>query len=61
MPLYEYECKECGQRFDELRKSEDRTKPAPCPRCGGEGRVRVSGFASHSGTSAGDACIPGST
>lgn len=63
MPFYEYECEKCGQVFDELRKAEERTDPAVCPRCGGEGRVRVSGFSHSSGASRtpGGACTPGST
>ena len=34
MPLYEYECKKCGHRFEKLRKFSD--KPIKkCPECGG--------------------------
>ena len=33
MPIYEYRCKKCGERFEELLMSS--TKPAPpCPKCG---------------------------
>jgi len=34
MPLYEYQCKKCGHRFEEIRKFSDKhlTK---CPECGG--------------------------
>lgn len=32
MPIYEFECEECGSRFDELVAVEA-TAP-PCPRCG---------------------------
>jgi putative FmdB family regulatory protein len=34
MPLYDYECKECGYRFEQRQKMSD----APievCPKCGG--------------------------
>lgn len=35
MPLYEYECKKCGHRFEKIRKFSD--KPlAKCPECGGQ-------------------------
>jgi putative FmdB family regulatory protein len=31
MPIYEYKCPVCATLFDELRKVEDRDKPAKCP------------------------------
>jgi len=34
MPLYEYECRACGSRFEELESFEDRGKPHRCPSCG---------------------------
>lgn len=37
MPIYEFECEECGRRFDELI-AVDADAP-PCPVCG-SGRVR---------------------
>jgi putative FmdB family regulatory protein len=37
MPIYEFECEECGSRFDELVAA-DAPGP-PCPSCGSE-RVR---------------------
>ena len=34
MPLYEYQCKKCGHRFEKLQKFSD--KPVKkCPECGG--------------------------
>ena len=34
MPLYEYQCKKCGHRFEKIRKFSD--KPIKkCPECGG--------------------------
>lgn len=32
MPLYEFECEECGERFEELTASEAPT--VACPACG---------------------------
>jgi putative FmdB family regulatory protein len=62
MPLYEYECDDCHQAFDELRKVDEREKPIQCPRCGGEGRVVISGFAQGGGSSRSrGSCNPGST
>ena len=36
MPTYEYECKKCTHRFEELLSMKDRVKPEkkPCPECG---------------------------
>ena len=35
MPLYEYQCKKCGHRFEKIQKFSDKliTK---CPECGGK-------------------------
>lgn len=32
MPIYEFECKQCGHRFDHLQKLSD-TDPVICPAC----------------------------
>ncbi len=34
MPLYEYECKECGRRTEKIRKFSD-PPLTECPHCGG--------------------------
>jgi putative FmdB family regulatory protein len=35
VPLYEYECKKCGHRFERIQKFSD--KPVTrCPECGGK-------------------------
>jgi putative FmdB family regulatory protein len=34
MPLYEYECKKCGHRFEKIQKFSDRMVKK-CPKCGG--------------------------
>jgi putative FmdB family regulatory protein len=33
MPLYEYECDACGQRFEQIQKYSD-GPPEACPKCG---------------------------
>jgi len=33
MPIYEFQCAQCGHRFDRLQKLSD-PDPADCPRCG---------------------------
>jgi putative FmdB family regulatory protein len=41
VPLYEYECKQCGHRFEKIMKfSDDPVKV--CPKCGGEVEQMVS-------------------
>ena len=40
MPIYEYDCAECGKTWEVLQKMD---APAPaCPNCGEPGRKRVS-------------------
>lgn len=34
MPIYEYECRECGERTEVLQNAKDKP-PACCPKCGG--------------------------
>ena len=34
MPLYEYQCQNCGVRFERLQRKSD-PSPAECPECGG--------------------------
>ena len=36
MPLYEYECEACGQRFEVIQKFSD--PPSTCARCAGRDR-----------------------
>ena len=61
MPLYEYECRECGERFESLRSMSDRDRKLDCPRCGKRAAQRLpSTFAasvsSSAPASAGGAC-----
>ena len=41
MPIYEYECKECGLRFEKLQKMSDRPIDT-CPLCFGEVKKLIS-------------------
>jgi len=37
MPIFEYECSACGERFEQLVRSAQETGTAvACPRCGGQ-------------------------
>jgi putative FmdB family regulatory protein len=41
MPLYEYQCKKCGHRFEKIQKFSD--KPVKkCPECGGRVEQTIS-------------------
>jgi len=44
MPIYEYECNECGHRF-ELRQGFDEEPVSLCPECRGRARRRLSKIA----------------
>lgn len=33
MPLYEYRCEKCGERFEKLRRMQDADRGVECPRC----------------------------
>ncbi len=35
MPLYEYQCKKCGHRFEKIQKFSDEPEKV-CPKCTGE-------------------------
>ena len=41
MPLYQYECENCGARFEALRSIADRDNQAKCPECGHESTNRI--------------------
>ena len=49
MPVYEYRCSSCGNKFSKLsRRILDADAPAPgCPACGGQSQRALSAFAYH--------------
>lgn len=49
MPLYEYICKECGQRFEKLVRMSDDPKAVRCPGCAGAVERALSTFATAGG------------
>lgn len=50
MPIYEYRCLECGERFDALRPMAQSDAPIACPGCETDRTARtLSVFAAHSG------------
>jgi len=42
VPLYEYQCDDCGGRFERIRKFSDPPLDEPCPTCGGTIRKLLS-------------------
>jgi len=36
MPIYEYQCQECGKEFEKLVRSISSAPKVECPRCGGK-------------------------
>lgn len=42
MPVYEYQCLACGEKFDLLRGIRERDQKAACPKCGSKASKRVS-------------------
>ncbi|HHS97104.1 MAG TPA: zinc ribbon domain-containing protein [Chloroflexi bacterium] len=41
MPLYEYVCGDCGERFEALRPMREADAPIECPHCGGQHAKRA--------------------
>jgi putative FmdB family regulatory protein len=64
MPLYEFDCRECGARFEKLVPKAGETRGLKCPACGGRRlEERISAFASVSkgnvrGTASSGTCAP---
>jgi putative FmdB family regulatory protein len=44
MPLYQYDCLNCGEHDEQLHKWEEEGYPKPCPHCGGTEMKRVPGI-----------------
>jgi len=54
MPIYEYVCASCANRFDRLRPMSEMDAEAPCPACDGESSRALSVFAAFSSGDNGD-------
>lgn len=65
MPLYEYECEECGERFETLVSAGRKDETKACPGCGSRETARVpSTFSVGSAKAASESCstcCPGGT
>jgi len=56
MPIYEYQCPDCGHRFELLRSFKDGRAPASCPRCGADESRRLLSVFAAPASADGDAC-----
>ncbi len=44
MPIYEYHCEPCDHIYESIRTLSKRDEPAPCPKCGVSGKIKLSVF-----------------
>lgn len=59
MPLYEYQCRNCGHKFEELVGSGE--KPVPCPHCKSADTQKLISLISAKGIASGcSTCVPSS-
>ena len=58
MPLYEYHCEPCNERFEALRPMSKGNDPATCPVCGGASRRVLSVFAAVTAGGPSEAPLP---
>ncbi len=58
MPIYEYECEKCGERFEQFRHISDSDSEIKCPQCGVEHPRRV--FSTFAWGSSSQSCAPSS-
>jgi putative FmdB family regulatory protein len=59
MPIYEYECGSCGEKFELRRSMADNDSDVKCPKCGVEKPRRV--LSMFGTTSSGGFCAPGAS
>jgi putative FmdB family regulatory protein len=53
MPLYEYICKDCGNRFEVMRRMSERNDAPDCEKCGSEETALALSATAFLGASAG--------
>ncbi|MGB9604961.1 MAG: FmdB family zinc ribbon protein [Bryobacteraceae bacterium] len=59
MPIYEYRCRQCGERFEKLVRNASEPSGLSCPSCGGADlALELSVFAAHRGSSKGNDAAP---
>ena len=63
MPIYEYQCRECGTNFEKLVRTPGSENAVKCPYCRSERvqkKMSVCGFLGSGSSSAGDMSAPSS-
>ena len=58
MPIYEYACRGCGRRFEEMRRTEERLSAPVCPACAGVETMLVMSAPGHVGAGASVGSVP---
>jgi putative FmdB family regulatory protein len=58
MPIYEYICEACGQRFEQLIANMNQKNAPSCPACKGKTRRQISVFSAHANPHAGACGLP---
>jgi len=61
MPIYEYECRNCGERFEVLQKINEDSSRVRCPRCNAGAPQRVLSSFSSGSVRSSASCSTGST
>lgn len=56
MPMYEYQCRKCGEKFEQLQASNGTDKLPKCPKCGDKKPERL--MSSFSNAGRGDSVTP---
>ncbi|MBC7233788.1 MAG: zinc ribbon domain-containing protein [Chloroflexi bacterium] len=52
MPIYEYRCNECGEKFEKWLRSMSATEDVRCPRCGSRRVAKAISLFGKSGSAA---------
>jgi putative FmdB family regulatory protein len=61
MPLYEYQCNDCGDEFEKMVRFSEADQAQPCPTCQSRNtKKKISVFASLGGSSGGGVSAGGS-
>ncbi len=61
MPIYEYECVKCKERFEVLQKMNEDSSRVRCPRCNADKPRRVLSTFSSGSAGSSSACSTGPT
>jgi putative FmdB family regulatory protein len=61
MPIYEYECRRCKERFEVLQKMNEDVSPLRCPKCQADKPQKVLSLFNSGSVKSSDGCSTGST